>query len=357
MSVSYTVIFKDRTRASCIGACFRKMARSEWDFDNDRPASAQSVIQLETIHDISSIWRKSDYKARGLGWPRRDSNGTIHKTANKAFLAEMEILFADLPWLNDVITIHPVVGVVRAHIKKHPADKIITSLMLVRNLCNMTDIAATYRHYRAEGYRPRLCAILAHLVTKCFGVMGHFEFFQQSLGEYNWINPGNFGKNAFIQMMKADKDTKFDFIQRSWSEQKGYRRDAFYRQNPLFKQGIDLTISHFDPIEGGWLPFDTRYEPMVRWDWKTNKPSHVLSMDKEFLPFLFTRNVVDCYSISEDEPIPDSPQIWNSGEGMTILRRDAEYHSFKTPSSKETMDQLLKAMEKLCTEEGVSVYL
>ncbi|MFW3388657.1 UNVERIFIED_CONTAM: hypothetical protein RF648_21985, partial [Kocuria sp. CPCC 205274] len=74
MSVSYTVIFKDRTRASCIGACFRKMARSEWDFDNDRPASAQSVIQLETIHDISSIWRKSDYKARGLGWPRRDSN-------------------------------------------------------------------------------------------------------------------------------------------------------------------------------------------------------------------------------------------------------------------------------------------
>ncbi|MCS5736774.1 hypothetical protein, partial [Herbiconiux daphne] len=164
MGVKYDVIFKDGQRLSREAVCFGSMAGAQWSFGNSgnlcsRDPSQQSLIQFYTANNIHPIWQEENYLLNCREWRGGSVSGSSKALANRQFLNEMKLLFEDLPWLANVITVHPVTGVVRAHIKDHPADKIITSLFLVRNLCNYGETAASYRHFRHSGLRPRLCAI------------------------------------------------------------------------------------------------------------------------------------------------------------------------------------------------------
>ncbi|MCS5737305.1 hypothetical protein, partial [Herbiconiux daphne] len=194
------------------------------------------------------------------------------RDANRLFLREMQELVADMPWLQDVITIHPITGVVRAHIKDHKADKIITSLFLIRNIGNYMNQAVTYRKVRNMGYRPRFAAIIAHKVYANLGFGNSVQYSDQYLGEYNWINPQSFGKNAFLKMMGADKDTEFDFIQKPWAEQRGYRHDGYYRNPPprtnRANNDVNESYVHDDALAGEWRVFDSRYIVAEAWDWR-----------------------------------------------------------------------------------------
>lgn len=350
MGVKYDVIFKDGERLSREAVCFGSMASGRWDFGNltlaRRPASEQSMIQFYTANNLHPIWEEPDYMKMRREWSNNNRQAACRAAANRAFLKEMKLLLDDLPWLQDVLTIHPLVGVVRAHIKQHKADKIITSLMMVRNLGNYGEQASTYRHFRAAGLRPRLCVILAHMFNKNFGAMGRMDWQQQYLGEYNWINPQVFGKQAFMQMMSADKDTEFDFIQLPWAEQRGYRRDGFYRYHPetSYTQTDDPTVADHTPETGGWLPFDTRYVNAERWDFVNSRAVNERPVTRLHSPYTYTRNVVDAYSISGDEAFDSA--IWNPVWGMS-------YFPETINSRPEVVNNLVEEMERICSEANI----
>ena len=354
MAVKYDVIFKDGQRLTREAVCFGSMAGGEWGFGStalcNRDPSEQSLIQFYTANNIHPIWGEDDYMRTRRDWPSANSVGAGKQEANRKFLTEMKLLFADLPWLEDVITIHPVTGVVRAHIKKHAADKIITSLFLVRNLANYSETAATYRHFRSQGLRPRFCAIMACYMAKNFGAMGRCDFTQQYLGEYNWFNPQAFGKQSFLQMMQADKDTEFDFIQLPWAVQRGYRRDGFYRyRNNNYDVSGSAEVEDYDETVGGWKIFDSRYYSAERWDWERNEARNPrLPRTRGNSSHLYTRNVVDCYGISGDVPF-DNVMRWNPVYGMTIFNCPGN----SDRSSMDVANDLVSEMERICTEAGI----
>lgn len=353
MGVKYDVIFKDGARLPREAVCFGSMAGASWSFNNaelcSRPASEQAMIQFYTANNIHPIWEEPDFTKNRRDWSRQNAIAEGKRNANKAFLAEMKILFADLPWLSDVITLHPLVGVARAHIKQHAADKIITSLFLIRNLCNYGETAASYRHFRHMGLRPRICAVMASYMTKNFGAMGRCDFSQSYLGEYNWTNPQTFGKQAFIRMMTADKDTEFDFIQLPWAVQRGYRRDGFYRHGTSGNVSGPVDEDDYTPEEGGFKIFDRRYTRAERWDYSANRTMHPQdSSVRHRCSHLYTRNLVDCYSIPGDEPI-EPAMAWNPVQGMDIFGHPGSLGR----STTETVDVLVAELERICMEAGV----
>lgn len=353
MGVKYDVIFKDGQRLSREAVCFGSMAGAQWSFGNsgltNRNPNEQSLVQFYTVNNIHPIWQLDDFNGNCREWTDRNNVAKCRRDANRKYLTEMKLLLDDLPWLQDVITVHPLVGVVRAHIKEHKADKVITSLFLMRNLCNYGETAASYRHFRNLGYRPRLCAIMAHYVTKNFGFGGRCEFSQQYLGEYNWINPQTFGKESFMRMMAADKDTEFDFIQLPWATQRGYRRDGFYR----YRNDIDMqrpaTEEDFNPEEGGWKIFDSRYISAENWNYERGEAINPRSnRTRSTASYLFTRNLVDCYSIPGDTAF-DSGMTWDPVFGIQVINRGS------TVPSPDAVNSLLAEIERVCTEAGISI--
>lgn len=350
MGVKYDVIFKDRRKMTREAVCFGSMATGQWEgnWSNnelaERPADQHAMVQFHTANNIHPVWFEPDYTKFIREFPNRNTPGTARSEANKLFLQEMKILWDDMPVLQKVLTIHPLVGVVRAHLKDHPADLIITSLFLIRNLCNYSEMAASYRHFRSQGYRPRFCAIMAHIVGKNFGAMGRHDWSQSSLGEYNWINPNHFGKNGLLQLMGHTEETQFDFIQQPWTIQKGYRRDSFYRDS-------SNAYDPAQPTRRGFLVQDDRMIYGEYWDWNAEQPVNEYGGSNS-VNLLKTRNIVDCYSIKQDEPVDPEIQLWNPVHGFQIFGR------IQNSGSAERNERVLgfvEAAERLCNEAGISI--
>lgn len=346
MAVKYDVIFKDGQKLSKDAICFGGMAHGNWggswgnrELAESDPAN-QKMIQFHTGAHLHPIWLDEDFTKVRRDWPNGGVGGREIQNANKQFLTELKLLVDDMPLLQDVLTIHPLVGVVRAHLKDHPADKIITSLMMVRNIANYCDMAASYRHWRSLGYRPRFSIILAHMFSKNVGPLSS-TWSNASIGEYNWINPNQFGKQAFLQMMGHDADTAFDFIQQPWRVQRGYRRDNFYRRTD---------VSDFSPETGGLLVFDERMIYADGWDHNSNVPYGVRQMDipNGYIPLLYTRNIIDCFSISHDDPICEE-QGWNEVEGFGVIRGASQNDRYPL------IERFISGCERVCEEAGISV--
>lgn len=349
MAVKYDVIFKDGKKISKEAICFGAMAYGNWDNSfNDRDlagrdASEQVMIQFHTGSHIHPIWAETDYTKFRRDWSNGGVSGREKQKANKDFLHELKELIDDLPFVSEIITVHPLVGVVRAHLKDHPADQVITSLMLCRNLCNYSDMAATYRHFKVQGYRPRFCAMMAHLLSKNFGAMGRHDWTSISIGEYNWINPNHFGKNAMLKLMGCDETTQFDFHQQPWTVQKGYRRDNWYR---------DQSRTDWTPETGGLFIFDDRMVWAEGWDQDRQAPVHPRTNESNgYINYLKTRNIVDWGSIPQDEPICAAHK-WNPVHGFTVTRHRADN---RTPL--QEVEDFVAAVVATCEEAGISVRL
>ncbi|MCS5736803.1 hypothetical protein, partial [Herbiconiux daphne] len=239
MSVRYDVVFKDGRKLARNSICFGGMASGGWGGGEleARPANQQAFIQFHIKNNMHPMWSwpfpeiKRDWNP---AWSQEGKDPQVEGA--RLFLQEMKELYNDLPLLKGVITIHPLLGVVRAHIKRHKADKIILALMLFRNLANYSNNCFTYRHFRNQGYRPRAAVILAHLINCDIGVFGARTWGDQWLSEYNWINPDCFGKQALIKMIHCDEveDEWPRYHQQPWSVQRGYRREREWVGNSAY---------------------------------------------------------------------------------------------------------------------------
>ncbi|MCS5737617.1 hypothetical protein, partial [Herbiconiux daphne] len=134
------------------------------------------------------------------------------------------------------------------------------------------------------------------------------------------------------------------------SDLRGYRRDGFYRyRNGNYDVSGDATVNDFDEREGGWYPYDQRFISAERWDWHGNRAiSPRGTVTRQNAPYLYTRNLVDCYGISGDVPF-DNVMRWNPVYGMAIFNHPEN----QDRPSTEVVGELVAEMERICTEAGI----
>lgn len=332
MSVYYDVVYKDGKRFSVSSVCFGRMGVDRWFEQSADPELIRrggdeiAFIQFKTEPTIHRMWYSDSPKIMN-DFPQGltpEERLVANKVANRKFLEEMKELYDDLPMLKGLVTIHPLLGVIRVHIKKNRADKIMLALFLFRNLSQYSTNCYAYRYFRIKGYRPRLAATLCHLFVMDKGSsLSGWSVGNQHLGEYNWVNPKTFGKESFLRMMRQDED--FNYIQAEFREQRGY-----YREGRLSQQGI---------------VFDTRYIGRY-WDAHNNR----VRDDGDFAGTvtmkgnLYYAQLVDCLSISGDTPICES-QLWNCVEGF----------SFPEVCNESLLSSALLEIEEFLSENNISI--
>lgn len=325
MSVKYDVVYKDGFKLKVTSVCFGKMEKTRWPEMGSvggREDNQQAFIQFYTDYQVHPMWYydapelKRDFPSTENG----DELRAVRTEAGRKFCREMKELLADMPMLKGLVTIHPLLCVVRVHVKHHTADQVMLALFLFRNLCQYGNNAFTYRVMRAKGYRPRLAAILAHQLSTNQGSFNRNSYSVMYLGEYNWINPQTFGKQAFLRLMNHTEDTEFDFCQPLWRNEKGYRRD-----------------SHFKLDRDGEKIFDPQYTEGDTDRSGRNKHAYW--------------KLVSALSIPADEPIAPE-QYWDAYDGFFLSTGNAARTGDECISSSR-IDSYLANIETLCEEHGI----
>lgn len=353
MSVQYSVVFKDGNRFTNNAICFGVMGNNRWHEQRpvsattenrrellDRPGSEQAFIQFDTLHNIHPIWYHdaSNYSARD--WPNSSdvNREEARKIANKNFLNMMKDLLDDLPMLHGLVTIHPLVGAIRVHIKDHTADQIMLALYLFRNLCHYGNFAMGYRWLLASGYTPRFAAVVAHLVyvdvtPGNFGRAPTVVMQNTQTGEYNWCSPDTLGRQGFLNLMGQQLD-QFNWKQHKWKDEKGYYRESWFSANQIY--------------------FDERYEGYI-WDFQNGRRDVEAERqnwgDRTPVNPRKIWHMIDVFSVPGDVPIDESVQQWNSVVGFKFFLNDISY--LQENLSQTQISQIVTTLASVCESNGI----
>lgn len=326
MSVNYSIVCKDGQKATVSSVCFGKMNVNRWFEQSAMAGTSQDVISrggeehafiaLNCSVNIHPCWFQDMSEENTLREFPEGQGVEGRKIACRNFLGAMKDLLADLPMLKGILTVHPLLGVVRVYIKEHQADEIMEALYLVRNLNQYSSYGSAYRKAIRNGYRPRFAAILAHMLPGehqpgSFGRVPEFKVTNATIGEYNWFNPNTFGKQSFLNLMKQDLES-FSWKLHKWKDSPGYRRDGYF-------------------VNEGVI-FDDRYNS---------------SMGLKYW------HMVDCLCVPGDEPILEEDHDWNSSRGFKFksdgMSSDSDY------LSDSFYEQVLTGLEALCNEHSISI--
>ena len=327
MSVNYSIVCKDGEKATVSSVCFGKMNVSRWHEQSaingnqqvlNRGSDTHAFISLDCKKNIHPFWIhpvESDLVERE--WTAYDGDRpTQIKNASLNFLRAMSVLLEDMPMLKGLVTVHPLLGLVRVYIKEHTADQIMAALYLFRNLNQYSNYAGSYRKMIQSGYRPRFAAIFAHMLPgeigpSLMGRTGAFNVANAQIGEYNWFNPNTFGKQAFLKLMTQD-GTEGNWKLQKWNTQAGYRRDNYFSTNGIM--------------------FDTRYG------------DHGCRLNYW--------HMVDCLCIPGDEPLTLSHD-WNNGRGFKFkhvgMNSDNDY------IGSDLLEEILRDLEELCNDNSIQI--
>lgn len=336
MSVQYRVMFKDGKSFRAQGICFGKMGASRWheqrlinpDSPNylsgfsaavhneliGRDGHHQKYIDFEVEHGISNMWAApADSHGDGEYPPEffeidnaRERAEFMKKTCGPNYFSEMKLLLKELPMYNSWVKVHPKLGVIRFHIGQRKADEVMLAMSLFRNLCNYGGFITAYKEMLHRGYTRLFSVIVAHFfnITVNKDVFnGKISVYYQPIRvtEYNWFSPDTMGAQGLINLLNQNVD-KFDYVQDTWKNQRGYYRDAHFTKNGVI--------------------FDERY---VGAYWDYNRDARDFARETEtwgsrdpdtFNPCRY-RKMVDAFSIPGDEPIP-GVQEWNHVAGFYI---------------------------------------
>ncbi|QIN94886.1 hypothetical protein PQC36_gp108 [Proteus phage Vb_PmiP-P59] len=233
--MEYSIALKNGVKGKVSNApCFGKMASSGWGGVRDRRhqeiligkdnKNLHSFIEFSIGDNISNIsnWENN---LGGFDFLSADDITFLSKKekAEKNLIKHLKAIFDDLKIYQGCISVHPILKVVRAHIKNNKADKIITGLFLARNLTTCGTMSRMYNDMINWGYRPSFSAVVAHLLFSNVGAFSN-SYSVQWVGETNWISPLSFGKQSLIRLLSGDF-TDDAFVQEEWKDQGYYKRD------------------------------------------------------------------------------------------------------------------------------------
>lgn len=353
MSVRYSVVFKDGNRFSNESICFGVMGNARWHEQRpfsfsgsnvhsllDRAGSDHAFILYDSLHGIHPIWcyDQSDYSTRD--WPSDVSRTDARKTANRNFLNMMKDLVEDLPMLAGLVTVHPLIGGIRVHIKDHTADQIMLALYLFRNLAQYGNFAMGYRWLLNKGYRPRFAAVVAHMVyidvmPGTFGRAPKAVIQNTQTGEYNWCSPDTLGRQGFLNLMGQNLEA-FQWKQHKWKDDKGYFREEWFRRNEIW--------------------FDERYEGFL-WNFTTKSRDVAAELQnwgrEDRVPMCPRKywHMIDVFSVPGDVPIDEEIQQWNSILGFKFFLDDITY--LQESLSDEKAELLIERLAQFCTDNNI----
>ncbi|MGL5014462.1 MAG: hypothetical protein ACRC6V_09270 [Bacteroidales bacterium] len=272
MSVKYDVVYSDNRRIPMSGPCFGAFANQR-EFPHHSLRGDDMNRRREDRASIRELWNNPS-NARMIQHYCQPSpsqwcdTGETREVWQARYYSEMKALLQDIPWLK--ASIHPLLGVIRIPLNNVPADKVMMTLFLFRNLAHY-DYARGYRRLRSQGMKPFAAAILSSLwkatATNAFNPVPYWVY--NSLGEYNWLNPSTFGRNSLRQLVQAPDDFN-PWVQDPWTVQNGYHRDRWFTSNRVL----------FNPIRdenGEQVPY--------------------LRNVSEY------RKLTDCLSVQDDSPI------------------------------------------------------
>lgn len=233
--MEYSIALKTGVKGHVPSApCFGKMASSGWGGVRDQRhpgtivgndnKNLHSFIEFSISANINnpSIWENN---VGNFNFIKEEEMTSLNKRerAEKNVIKHLQAIFDDLKIYNGCISVHPILKVVRAHVKDNKADKIITGLFLARNLTTGSTISRMYTDMIGWGYRPSFSAIVAHLLHSNVGAFSR-SYSVQWVGETNWVSPASFGKRSLLRMMSGGFQDDC-FVQEEWKNQGYYRRD------------------------------------------------------------------------------------------------------------------------------------
>lgn len=322
MSVRYDVVYADNRRMPMSGPCFGGFADSR-EFPGHSLRHEDMNRRNETRETMRQLWL-TPVNARMVQFYCQPSAnqwsvpGESREVWSRRYYDEMKLLLADIPWLK--ASIHPLLGVIRVPVKDVPADKVMMTLFLVRNLAHY-DYARGYKTLRALGMKPFASAILSSIWK--IGAVNSFNpealWHYNSVGEYNWLSPFTFGKASLRQLVQAPDDFN-PWIQKPWTEQNGYRRDRWFRGQ------ADGAFNRIPDMQ----------------------PYHRNTSDY--------RKLIDCLSVQGDEPIWDIIQTqWVAGE-WTQHEWNTHGAMGNRPLTTGEWDDVLFAFVEQCRDAGYEPY-
>lgn len=290
MSVVYDIIYKDNSRIPMSGPCFGGFA-----YDGRRVSFPSHQLRSSVMTRLGT----DRTGMRNLFENPSDARFfQFHCEPNRNFWPEegkyydeMKALFADIPWLK--ASVHPLVKVIRVPLMNAPADKVMMTLFLARNLAHY-EYATAYQTLRERfHFKPFAAAIMSSFWKQGRGTaLAAGTFFYTQCGEYNWLNPYTFGINSLERLVQAGNDFN-PWFQDNWSDQGGYKRDGWFSD-----EGIE-----FNSQEG-----------VAR----HNNSSHY-------------RKLIDCLSVQHDTPIWDVVQTSFGGHHYwNVLTDQGQTRHFTT---------------------------
>lgn len=332
MAITYDLVYKNNRRIPISGPCFGGFSdegsypshsiRSQ--FARSRGLENAEMRELHRTPQDASFFQfyaepYSDYWKEGneekAVWQRR-------------YFDEMKALIADIPWLE--ASVHPLLGVIRVPVEGKPADKVMMTLFLVRNLAHY-EYATGYRYLRKMGMKPFAAAIFSSFWKKGKGnTFTPGTWYYNTVGEYNWLSPYTCGRESLRALVTAGADFN-PWVQGVWGDQGGYRRDRFWNGSAGHSN-----IQHFNPV------LDENGTP--RMSSRIDNPSHY-------------RRLIDCLSVKGDVPMFSNVQAeWTSDDRGTTNRylRWAPAHPHHSNPAYSEADHMAIINEfiALCREFG-----
>lgn len=350
MSVQYRVAFKDGKSFRAQGICFGKLGAKRWESQIPsgitgqfpeylrpeeraelmaRDGNQQDYIDFEPGPFFSAAWL-TDVDVKSLDEYPSKFQELDSPTKRQAFMLEncrgvyfkeMKLLLEELPMYKSWVKVHPKLAVIRFRLGKRKGDEVMIAMSLFRNLANYSGFANTYKSLVGQGYKRLFAVTVAHFINTSYTRDsfngGDVRDFYNTVrtGEYNWFSPDTLGAQGLMNILLQRTD-KFDYIQDTWKNQRGYYRD-----------------DHFKNTE---VRFDNRYAGIC-WNYRLNERDFSAEsegwgeIDVTSWGCCYWRKMVDAFSVPGDEPI-EGLQHWNPVHGFyfdcpeTARRAGRPYH-------------------------------
>lgn len=266
MGVEFDLVYKDNRRIPLYGACFGCLNLGYYPDGylrrhSNLPHYFSNMNRSEMDGQMNDIWNSGFRNIKFLQWHIKDVNTSWNGVAN--YCEAMQELIRSIPWMTGV-SIHPLLKVVRVDMNQ-PADKVMMTLFLLRNLCHYEHYIYTYRNLlETHNFKPYAAAILSSLFVRDGGTpFARPSWKYNTVGEYNWLSPFTFGTRS-LQRMLTEGENFNPWFQENFLVAGKYLRDGNFREERLL----------FNSTNEGDHEYMSRY-----------------------------RRLIDCMSVIDDEPL------------------------------------------------------
>lgn len=228
MSVKYDLVMREGGKLLMGGGCFGALNDghySRWSLRDGTHENRETMRLMDRVNEGAAHSLLRFYPNLGSGnWPQE-----LHDS----YWEDMQTIVEALPWMRDMVVIRPAGKFINYLTGNFPADKVMLSVFLMRNIAQLPSMSHAYRTARSNGLSPLQAAVACSVMwVGNPGLGGGRPAGTNYPGEYNFVNVYTFGRRSLRRLVEGDSDWQLP----SWQELNGYRRDQYFWENELMIQ-------------------------------------------------------------------------------------------------------------------------